>query len=269
MSPRFWADDRIVWIALGAFAILAAATTTSQLTTFKKRCEVKPEARKDSINQATEDAIKLETLAMLAKSVNFDLRNAALKILSERATTGQNYDYILSNLYSPDAEVRYKALRILIYLSSSAPIEPITRLCTLPTFRALISALLSSLTEPTPRKTERELFRILSRLMQFNRDLPIQAGIIEWFKRRPEVISAYFEPTKFDQLDVNLIVIIALLLHDTRDGKSIFEKAKLLPERAVMENFQSRAWQQHHAILAVHEITRAAGVPPFPMSAMQ
>lgn len=99
--------------------------------------------------------------------------------------------------------------------------------------------------------------------MQFNRDLAIQAGIIEWFKRRPEVVPAYFEPTKFKQLDINLIVTIALLLHDVRDGKSVLEKAMLLPERAVRDNLQSRAWQQHHAILAAHEISRGGTrIPP-------
>lgn len=99
--------------------------------------------------------------------------------------------------------------------------------------------------------------------MQFNRDLAIQGGIIEWFKCRPEVVSAYFEPTKFEKLDVNLIVIIALLLHEPRDGKSVLEKAKLLPERAIRDNLQSRAWQQHHGILAGHEISRGASrVPP-------
>ena len=99
--------------------------------------------------------------------------------------------------------------------------------------------------------------------MQFNRDLAIQAGIIEWFKRRPEVVPAYFEPTKFKQLDMNLIITIALLLHDVRDGKSVLEKAMLLPERAVRDNLQSRAWQQHHAILATHEVSRGGTrIPP-------
>ncbi|KAF8424712.1 hypothetical protein EV426DRAFT_89423 [Tirmania nivea] len=265
--PQFWNEGGLTWIALGVFSIFAVVTARSQLTTFKKRCEVRAEPKRDSINQETEDALKLETLEVLARSVNFDLRNAALKILGERATTGNRYNYILKQLDSPEPETRLKSLKVLIYLSTSAPIEPFARLCNPETFKALISALLASINEPPTQRTEREVFRILSRLMQFNRDLAIQGGIIEWFKRRPEVVSAYFEPTKFEKLDVNLIVIIALLLHDTRDGKSVLEKEKLLPERAIRDNLQSRAWQQHHAILAAHEISRGVNrVPPAALS---
>ncbi|KAF8469620.1 hypothetical protein BDZ91DRAFT_720585 [Kalaharituber pfeilii] len=252
--PRFLNDERFVWIAFGAFSIFAVITAHSQLCAFKKRCEVRTEQRRDNINQETEDALKLETLAVLARSVNFDLRNAALKIIGERATTGDKYDYLLYQLYSPDPEVRLKALKVMIYLASGAPIEPINRLCTPQTFKALVHALMASLDEPPEICTERELFRILGRLMQFNHELAIQAGVIKWFERRPEVVAAYFEPNKFEQLDVNLIIIIALLLHFTKDGKSSLEK--LLPETAVRENYQSRAWQQHHAILAMHEISR-------------
>jgi len=43
----------------------------------------------------------------------------ALKILGERATTGDKYDYILKQLYSPEPETRLKSLKVLIYLSTS------------------------------------------------------------------------------------------------------------------------------------------------------
>lgn len=98
--------------------------------------------------------------------------------------------------------------------------------------------------------------------MQFNRDLAIQAGIVEWFRRKPEVVATYFEPTKFEQLDINLIVMTALLLHNPRDGKSVLEKARLVPQKA-KDTLHSRAWQQHHALLAAHEISRGVNrVPP-------
>lgn len=82
--PQFWNEEKFTWIALGrisstladcgayrslnadlfmpllgvgVFSIFAVVTARSQLTLFKKRCEVRAEAKRDNINQETEDCV--------------------------------------------------------------------------------------------------------------------------------------------------------------------------------------------------------------------
>lgn len=83
---QIWNEENFTWVVLGishlgrvlffslinlatlegAFSIFALATARSQLATFKKRCEVRTEVKKDNINQETEDGTYVEAFLPLS-----------------------------------------------------------------------------------------------------------------------------------------------------------------------------------------------------------
>ncbi|KAF2421028.1 hypothetical protein EJ08DRAFT_683194 [Tothia fuscella] len=82
----FKLDDRALWLSLGVFAFIAVRTISYALNETLRLTEIHEEPRKHfcDVCQDTEDAIKADSLSVLAKSSNLEIRQAAIRILCTR-----------------------------------------------------------------------------------------------------------------------------------------------------------------------------------------
>ena len=62
------------------------------------------------------EALKIETLQQLAEGANQDIRIAAIKIITERATQGPTFELLLQDIAGADPGRRNRALKALKYL---------------------------------------------------------------------------------------------------------------------------------------------------------
>ncbi|KAF3482158.1 uncharacterized protein GIQ15_04917 [Arthroderma uncinatum] len=197
-------NDRILWLCLGVTLFFAARGIAAELYRVKDLTEIrKLEKEEPVIGQATEDALRLETLQRLSGSSSFDLRAAALRIVSERSTKGSTKELLLDDLASEDPERRRKALNALSFLISSTALgrsTVSTRLRDGPTFSALVDCLCNFLSEHTEKTSdivspiypqtrppgENKALKTLSSMLPGNILLALEAGIVSrWLTNYP------------------------------------------------------------------------------------
>jgi preprotein translocase subunit Sec61beta len=146
---------------------------------------VNNEDKKKFIDQDAEDALKLNTLYMLTTGPNSHLSKTALKIIAQRACTGETYRVLLIDLASRHEQKRLRALRALSFLSKSPFLY---KLNTPQTFRALVENLtyyvsprynppLSHMIRPG----EKRAIEVMNRLISYNPSDAIAAGIVSKF----------------------------------------------------------------------------------------
>ncbi|KAI5815515.1 hypothetical protein BZA77DRAFT_77115 [Pyronema omphalodes] len=207
-------SDRLTWALCGFGTLIALYTTYWQLTDFKRRTIVKPSStRSVGVEQATEDAIKLSTLSTLARGVNPELRNAALKILCERSLKDEAFSELLTKAESQDLNANYQALRVLYLLSNN--VSP-RRLAVPRVFKALVGILRRTITLSVERhhnalRCQREAISLLNRLIQLGdecQQYATDAGLTEWFK---ECRDAGYYNVLDHHLDQSLLELLATI----------------------------------------------------------
>ncbi|KAL5365826.1 hypothetical protein BJX96DRAFT_19938 [Aspergillus floccosus] len=197
-------NDRLLWLCLGVSLFFAVRGITSDLRRVSDLTEIKHIEKEDKmISEGTEDALKLDTLLKLSESTSYDLRSAALRIISERSTKGETRDLLLQDLASKDKERRGRALNAIYFLVSNralARTSVCSRLKDLPTFHALVECLCNFLEEhveetsttvsPILPKTrplgEKKALGALNIILQENIPAALEAGVISrWLSKYP------------------------------------------------------------------------------------
>ncbi|KAL2004990.1 hypothetical protein VTN00DRAFT_2840 [Thermoascus crustaceus] len=197
-------SDRFLWVCLGVSLFFAARGIAAELRRVRELTEITHQENEDRmISEGTEDALKLETLQKLSESTSFDLRAAALRIISERSTKGSTRDLLLEDLASRDKTRRGKALTALHFLVSNRALSRSSvpnRLRDLPTYIALIDCLCNFLDEHTEEtghtvspilpKTrplgENKALTILNIILPENVPAALEAGIVSrWLSKYP------------------------------------------------------------------------------------
>jgi len=203
--------DTILWIGVGIFAVFAYKLTFSQLESFKKQCEVEVPQTRETVDKTTENALKLDTLAVLTKGVNYNLSRAAIRIVAERVLNPETLHLLLRKCQSTVPLTRLEALKTLRFLILSKPKSEtsyyenendhiLSKECeakfhTQPVFDALVKACINSLPLRLPdgsyteyRDTESEKYALesLKRLITDGNLSPaLQAGIVTYMKNIP------------------------------------------------------------------------------------
>ncbi|KAF3251780.1 hypothetical protein TWF192_004737 [Orbilia oligospora] len=104
------------WFALGFGCAIAYKLTIYQLESFKRQCEILPEESRETVDKATENALKLDTLVTLSRGVNYNLSRAAIRIIAERALTDTAFPTLLRHAISSTPSTRHTALKTLRFL---------------------------------------------------------------------------------------------------------------------------------------------------------
>ncbi|KAM5457417.1 hypothetical protein MaudCBS49596_000612 [Microsporum audouinii] len=194
-------NDRILWLCLGVTLFFAARGIAAELYRVKDLAEIRKAEKEDPvIGQATEDALRLETLQRLAGSSSFDLRAAALRIVSERSTKGSTKELLLDDLAGEDPERRRKAVNALSFLvSMGRPTVPM-RLRDTATFSALVDCLCNFLSEHAEKTSdiispicpqtrppgENKALKTLSSMLPGNVITALEAGVVSrWLTNYP------------------------------------------------------------------------------------
>ncbi|MCJ1338810.1 hypothetical protein MMC09_004099 [Bachmanniomyces sp. S44760] len=207
---RSSSSDAVLFVGLGIFAYYAARIAHKQLLAVRAAAEITREEEKDVpelISQHTEDALKLKTLRELVDGANGDIRTAAIKIVTERATHGKTYSLLLEEIASKNPTRRLKALTSLKYLTTSPSNKE--NIYTYRTCRALTICLVDFLPPPAPvlpgssstspsgtqvpdtnistrTPTERLALQILSRILPCNLPCALRAGVVtDWLAKYP------------------------------------------------------------------------------------
>jgi len=232
-------SERFPWfIAVIATASLACLTIY-QLEDFKRRAVVKPAGNNSvDVEQSTEDAIKLPTLEALARGVNPELRNAALKILCERALKENNLTFMLEQAESENITDNLMTLKALglVYQNVSP-----RRLVQPRVFKCLIGMLLRIIRtganeHATGKLCQREAVFLLSRLALFGdegQQYALDAGFIEWIKefRVPgydNILHAAFDMDATEPMDSNLYELLSAFCDDGSPGRDALLQSGML-----------------------------------------
>ncbi|KAK2759091.1 hypothetical protein FQN54_003190 [Arachnomyces sp. PD_36] len=197
-------SDRVLWVGLGVSLFLAARSVSQVLYQVRELTQIKNDEKEDHvIGEGTEEALKLETLQKLSESTSFDLRTAALRIVSDRSTKGSTRDLLLSDLASKDKVRRGKALTAFHFLISNRALARSTisnRLVDLPTYTAVVDCLCNFLEEHTeetsttispilPRTRplgEKKALLILDNILGANVPAALEAGVVSrWLSKYP------------------------------------------------------------------------------------
>ncbi|KAL8761992.1 MAG: hypothetical protein Q9184_001939 [Pyrenodesmia sp. 2 TL-2023] len=100
----------------------ATQVVHKQLLAVRRAREVAPaKALEELPNQVTEDALKLETLDELSRNINDEIRNAAVKIIIQRAKRTPVCGWLLLDLTSKNEDRRNRALTSAKYLQEKEP----------------------------------------------------------------------------------------------------------------------------------------------------
>ncbi|KAK2784686.1 hypothetical protein FQN52_008914 [Onygenales sp. PD_12] len=202
-------NDRVLWLCLGVTLFFAARGIGAELYRVRELTAIRKGEKEDQvIGEGTEDALKLETLQKLSESTSFDLRSAALRIISERSTKGSTRDLLLEDLSSKIPTVRNKALNALHFLGPSinSPSSLVSRsavssrLKDLPTYSALVDCLCSFLPEhkeennnivsdilpKTRPQGEMKALSTLEIILRENVPAALEAGVVSrWLSKYP------------------------------------------------------------------------------------
>lgn len=183
------------------FAVRGIATDLRRVRDLTEIKHVKKEDK--MISEGTEDVLKLDTLLKLSESTSYDLRAAALRIISERATKGQTRDLLLEDLASKDHKRRGKALNAMWFLVSNRALSRTSvcvRLKDPPTYTAIVDCLCNFLEEHTEEtcttvspilpKTrplgEKKALSILNAILQEDIPAALEAGVLtRWLTKYP------------------------------------------------------------------------------------
>ncbi|WEW58501.1 hypothetical protein PRK78_003969 [Emydomyces testavorans] len=132
-------------------------------------------------------ALKLDTLLKLSESSSFDLRAAALRIVSERATKGSTRDLLLEDLSSRDLARRRKALNALHFLVSSRTLEHTEE----------TSTTISPILPKTRPLGENKALATLNVLLPENVLAALEAGVVSrWLAKYPFPCAAQEDPKR-------------------------------------------------------------------------
>ncbi|EWC45138.1 hypothetical protein DRE_06026 [Drechslerella stenobrocha 248] len=115
------ATEGFLWFGLGIGCVLAYKLTVHQLEAFKQECEIPPEDSRETVDKATENALKLDTLATLSRGVNYNLSRAAVRIIAERAVSDDTLSTLLRRARSASPATRHAALKTLRFLILGKP----------------------------------------------------------------------------------------------------------------------------------------------------
>ncbi|KAF9894213.1 hypothetical protein FE257_007715 [Aspergillus nanangensis] len=197
-------NDRLLWLCLGISLFFAARGIATDLRRVYDLTEIKHVEKEDKmISEGTEDALKIDTLLKLSESTSYDLRAAALRIISERSTKGETRDLLLKDLASKDEERRGQALNAIYFLVSNRALSRTSvcsRLKDPPTFTAIVDCLCNFLEEhneevsttisPILPKTrplgEKKALGTLNIILQENIPAALEAGVISrWLSKYP------------------------------------------------------------------------------------
>ncbi|KLJ06951.1 hypothetical protein EMPG_17559 [Blastomyces silverae] len=216
-------NDRVVWLCLGVTLFFAVRGIAAELHRIRELTAIRNGDKDDQvIGEGTEDALKLETLEKLSESTSFDLRAAALRIISERSTKGSTRDLLLEDLSSKDPALRNKALNALYFLVSNRACKcslslsrssVTNRLKDLPTYTALVDCLCNLLAEhkeeniktvspilPRTRpQGEKKALNTLDIILRENIPAALEAGVISrWLSKYPFPCSTHDESKRVD-----------------------------------------------------------------------
>ncbi|XHG02750.1 hypothetical protein AWENTII_006088 [Aspergillus wentii] len=197
-------NDSLLWLCLGVSLFFAVRGIATDLRRVRDLTEIKHVEKEDKmISEGTEDALKLDTLLKLSQSTSYDLRAAALRIISERSTKGSTRDLLLQDLASKHQGRRSKALSAMHFLVSNRALSRTSvcaRLKDLPTYNALVDCLCNFLEEHTEEtcdtvspilpKTrplgERKALNTINIILPENIPAALEAGIISrWLSKYP------------------------------------------------------------------------------------
>ncbi|KAJ6257779.1 hypothetical protein Dda_7568 [Drechslerella dactyloides] len=225
------ATEGLLWFGLGVGCVLAYRLTVHQLESFKAQCEIPPDETRETVDKATENALKLDTLATLSRGVNYNLSRAAIRIIAERAVADDTLPTLLRRARSLRRAPRRSALKILRFLILGKPKsdnyyendndhilskDSEVRLHHPSVFKALVTACTNSLprTEPPhprlgddvvaiPRDEESEAYALESLRALLRRGGPdaatraLQAGLVRYMRDIPmpsphaNIVSAF------------------------------------------------------------------------------
>ncbi|OJD14318.1 hypothetical protein AJ78_05313 [Emergomyces pasteurianus Ep9510] len=210
-------NDRVVWLCLGVTLFFAVRGIAAELHRIRELTAIRNGEKDDQvIGEGTEDALKLETLQKLSESTSFDLRAAALRIISERSTKGSARDLLLEDLSSKNPVTRNKALNALYFLVSNRALSRssvTSRLKDLTTYTALVDCLCNFLAEhkeennktvspilPRTRpQGEKKALNTLDIILRENIPAALEAGVISrWLSKYPFPCAAHDESKRVD-----------------------------------------------------------------------
>ncbi|MCJ1291398.1 hypothetical protein MMC34_002941 [Xylographa carneopallida] len=189
-------SDTIIWVSLGIIGVCGAFLVKTQLLAVRNATRVtKKEKTPELISQHTEDALKLDTLRELAFGANQDIRNAALKIIVERAGHGSIYQILLENVLSSDIAARDQALATVKYLSLGPAREATHSFATMKVIITYLGYVINSGTcilgqetnfkvRPTPEKDA--LYILYSAICNTSVREALRAGLVSrWLAKYP------------------------------------------------------------------------------------
>ncbi|ETS86593.1 hypothetical protein PFICI_00421 [Pestalotiopsis fici W106-1] len=108
-------DERLVFVGLGLATVGFLGVVRLILTHFRDEVEIRPKSPKTQyITQATEDALKLDTISSLIDHYNPTVRDTATKIILGRAANDvETIRHLLRGITQKDYNEREKYLRAL------------------------------------------------------------------------------------------------------------------------------------------------------------
>ncbi|KAJ5491524.1 hypothetical protein N7539_003091 [Penicillium diatomitis] len=199
-----FSGDKVLWLCLGVSLFFAVRGIVHDLRRVVELTEIKHVEKEDKIiSDGAEDVLKLDTLLTLSQSTSHELRSAALRIISERATKGPARDLLLEDLSSKNKDRRDKALTALHFLTSNRALSRASvcaNLQDLETFTALINCLCNFLDEHTEETSstvspilpktrpmgEKKALLILNVLLPEDIPEALSAGIVSrWLVKYP------------------------------------------------------------------------------------
>ncbi|MCJ1310956.1 hypothetical protein MMC25_004625 [Agyrium rufum] len=191
-------EDGFLLLTAAVIGFYAARAIHAQLLEIKDITRItKEEKNPDLITQDTEDAVKVETLQTLVEGANQDIRNAAIKIVCERAVRTDTFQLLLSDLASKDEYDRDRAVKTLRYLSRSSYVTE-TNIGQPATLNALVTAVTTFFTSsssyppdstsPTNFSTrstsESTALELLLLFLRMHLDEALHAGLVSRYLAR-------------------------------------------------------------------------------------
>ncbi|CEO58572.1 hypothetical protein PMG11_03284 [Penicillium brasilianum] len=243
MAP--FSGDRVLWVCLGVSLVFAVRGIISDLRKVVDLTEINhPEKEDKIISEGTEEFLKLETLLKLSESTSYELRSAALRIISQRSTKGEARTLLLDDLASLSKKRQGKALTALHFLVTNRALSR-TTVCAylrdVETFNALVDCLCNFLREHTEETSttnspilpktrpigELKALQILNVLLASNVHNALEAGLVSrWLNKYPFPCAAEDSPSRRE----DVVLLMKTWWTDDVVMSSIFETLTQDPE---------------------------------------
>ncbi|KAK6208404.1 hypothetical protein LQW54_006885 [Pestalotiopsis sp. IQ-011] len=246
-------DERLVFVGLGLATVSFVGMVRLILTHFRDEVEIRPKSPKTQyITQATEDALKLDTISSLIDHYNPTVRDTATKIILGRAVNdGSAIRHLLRGIMQPDYDVREKYLRALTFAveDRDSTQDHLKALNTPEAYHAIIRSLEQSAKDKERNDmndplwdeyqlrdvNEHRCITLLQQLLlRYNRSakLLVEARFIErWLVKQGwgDVEEEWHENfTKYLQRHSNRLTDICTQLLRSKDGRKALRESKLL-----------------------------------------